>query len=630
MVLRKLAHIFLADFRVGGSLIVEFTMTDSQQLLKDYAATGLETAFRDLVTRYIDLVYSTACRLLDGDSHGAQDVAQTVFLDLALHARKLKSGTMLGGWLHRHTCFVAGKVVRGERRRQQRERHATQMNTLNATEARFADIAPLLDEIINELGDEDRRAILLRFYEKRDFRSVGEALGSSENAAQKRVSRALDQLHVILTRRGIALSVAALGAALAGEAVTAAPAGLSASVARLVLASAIGTSGVQFGVFRTIGIAKVTSGAAVVVAVATLLIAQHQSLARLREENQFLGQQVAQATTLLEENQRRSNLVVQASNTRPQLSELLRLRNEVGRLRQAAAERTATNENRVAATVNGKPIFASQVCENFDSMKPLIRRQFAAQPSVIPKKLGELWTNSLDSLIDRTLVVMDFDKRGLYIPDKVLEDAMAQDTGYNGDRERLRTRMIFGMMRQSHVSELSEPTQEEIAQYYDAHQQDFWTEDRANVSVIDLKKSQDADNSGVEETQRKEAVIIQTRIANGADFVSTVAVHEPKQGNITLRETCWYERSALRPELAKAAFSLQPGGVSDVVETSNDFFILRLLEKRPPEQQPLGEVTEKIQKNLLKQRREAAEKDWLDGLRNQAVIQRFSIPISFE
>jgi parvulin-like peptidyl-prolyl isomerase len=67
-----------------------------------------------------------------------------------------------------------------------------------------------------------------------------------------------------------------------------------------------------------------------------------------------------------------------------------------------------------------------------------------------------------------------------------------------------------------------------------------------------------------------------------------------------------------------------------VVETSNDFFILRLLEKRPAEQQPLGEVTDKIQKNLLKQRRESAEKDWLDGLRNQAAIQRFSTPISFE
>jgi RNA polymerase sigma factor (sigma-70 family) len=608
-------------------------MTDSQQLLNDYATTGSEIAFRDLVTRYIDLVYSTACRLLDGDSHGAQDVAQTVFLDLALHARKLTSATMLGGWLHRHTCFVAAKIIRGERRRQLREKQAAEMNTLNADEARFTDIAPVLDEIINELGDEDRKAILLRFYEKWDLRSIGEALGSSENAAQKRVSRSLEQLHMIITRRGIALSVAGLGAALAGEAVTAAPAGLSASVARSVLASAIGTSGVHIAVFRTIGITKVSLGGVsilAVIAVATLLMAQHQSQTRLREENQSLRQQVAQGTALFEENQRLSNLIVQASNATPQSSELLRLRNEVGRLRQATAERSATNENRIAATVNGKPIFESQVRENFDPMKPLIRRQFAGQPSVIPQKLGELWTNSLDSLIDRTLVVMDFEKRGLHIPDTVLEDAMAEDKGHEVDRERFRARMIFGMMRQNNIGDLSEPTQEQIAQYYDAHQQEFLVEERANVSVIDLKKSKHADSDGGEETQRKEAAIIRAQLANGADFVSTVGAHNPKQSNITLRETCWYERSALRPELGNAAFSLQPGEVSDVVETSNDFFIIRLLEKRPAEQQPLEEVTENIQKNLLKQRREAAEKEWLDGLRSQAVIQRFSIPIVFE
>ena len=78
-------------------------MTESRQLLAHYATTGSETAFRDLVTRYINLVYSTAFRLLDGDSHGAQDVAQTVFVDLAHQAARLTQDVLLGGWLHRHT-----------------------------------------------------------------------------------------------------------------------------------------------------------------------------------------------------------------------------------------------------------------------------------------------------------------------------------------------------------------------------------------------------------------------------------------------------------------------------------------------------------------------------------------------
>src|SRR4051812_31296677 len=97
-------------------------MTESRQLLLEYARTNSELAFRELVTRYVDLVYSSAVRLVDGDTHLAEDVAQTVFADLARVAKALSPQTMLGGWLHRHTCFVAAKMLRGERRRQARER----------------------------------------------------------------------------------------------------------------------------------------------------------------------------------------------------------------------------------------------------------------------------------------------------------------------------------------------------------------------------------------------------------------------------------------------------------------------------------------------------------------------------
>src|SRR3970040_2335326 len=97
-------------------------MTDGQQLLAQYAESGSETAFRELVTRYVDLVYSTAVRLVNGDTHLAEDVTQTVFTALARKARALSKDVMLGGWLHRHTCFVALNTMRSERRRHARER----------------------------------------------------------------------------------------------------------------------------------------------------------------------------------------------------------------------------------------------------------------------------------------------------------------------------------------------------------------------------------------------------------------------------------------------------------------------------------------------------------------------------
>src|ERR1035437_5694652 len=220
-------------------------MTDSQTLLAEYARSRSEPAFRELVSRYIDLVYSTAFRLVGGDAQSAQDVAQTVFVALAAKAGTLPEDVMLGGWLHQHTRFAAGKFMRTERRRQLRERQAAEMNAIeDHSESNLAQVAPVLDEAIGQLEAEDRTAILLRFFERRDFRSVGDALGSSEDAARKRVDRALEKLHVFLKQRGSTLSAVALGTALVTEAVTAAPAGLAGTTVRIALASSAATGGI--------------------------------------------------------------------------------------------------------------------------------------------------------------------------------------------------------------------------------------------------------------------------------------------------------------------------------------------------------------------------------------------------
>jgi len=92
-------------------------MTESQQLLAAYATHGSEEAFRELVRRYVHLVFSTALRLLEGDAHLAEDVTQEVFVRLSRRARALARESLLGGWLHRDTCFMASKAMRRERRR---------------------------------------------------------------------------------------------------------------------------------------------------------------------------------------------------------------------------------------------------------------------------------------------------------------------------------------------------------------------------------------------------------------------------------------------------------------------------------------------------------------------------------
>jgi len=311
-------------------------MTDSQQLLAEYARNGSEEAFRELVTRYLALVYSTAIRLVVGDAHLAEDVAQTVFVDLTRKARTLPGDVMLGGWLHRDTCFVAAKTMRGQRRRQFREREAMEMNILqDDSGASLRQVAPILDEAIDQLGSEDRTAILLRFFEQRDFRSVGEALGSNEDAARMRVNRALEKLHSLLTHRGVALSAVTLGTVLTAGAVHAAPAGLAVTISSVALAGAAAGTGTAFTLLNLMAKTKLLLGvAALVVAGATsALIVQHQSQARLQAENDSFRQEVARLKADSE-----SSLAGQSNQpaTLPgnPSDELLRLRGEVAAYRR--------------------------------------------------------------------------------------------------------------------------------------------------------------------------------------------------------------------------------------------------------------------------------------------------------
>src|SRR3954469_20462519 len=127
-------------------------MTDAQTLLVQYARSRSEHAFGELVSRCINLVYSSALRVVDGDRHLAEDVAQQVFADLAAKARALGSEVMLGGWLHRRTCYVAKSRMRKERRRRLREqRFVENSSMMDHSETNLAGLKAELDEVINEL-----------------------------------------------------------------------------------------------------------------------------------------------------------------------------------------------------------------------------------------------------------------------------------------------------------------------------------------------------------------------------------------------------------------------------------------------------------------------------------------------
>ena len=209
---------------------------DDHELLAEFARTESEAAFAALVGRYVNLVYSAALRFA-GNPHHAEEITQAVFIILARKAGKLSPRAVLSGWLYQTTRLTAANFMKGEIRRQHREQEAYMQSISTEPEAAaWQQLAPYLDEAMGRLGETDRNAIVLRFFENKTAREVGAALKLTEAAAHKRVNRGLEKLRKIFSKRGVTLSGAIIAGAVSANSVHAAPAALAKTISAVAVA----------------------------------------------------------------------------------------------------------------------------------------------------------------------------------------------------------------------------------------------------------------------------------------------------------------------------------------------------------------------------------------------------------
>ncbi len=204
------------------------------ELLRQYFRDGSQEAFTKLVSRHVDAIYSAALRQVRSPDL-ASEVAQTVFLDLARRPRGLHSDAHLLSWLYLVARRRSVDIVRKEARRIRWERQAAESAALTGPNDRWPRIEALLDAAVASLSEGDRQAILLRFFEKKDFGELAQALRLSEDAAKKRVARSIDRMRQFLARRGVTTTAALIAAEIGPNAIQGAPPGLTRAISDAIM-----------------------------------------------------------------------------------------------------------------------------------------------------------------------------------------------------------------------------------------------------------------------------------------------------------------------------------------------------------------------------------------------------------
>ncbi len=189
------------------------SVIDDHQLLSAYAE-GEEQAFETLVEKYFRMVYTVAARQT-GDSHLAEEIAQSVFLILSRKARGFSSRISVPGWLLRTTRFVSWDAIKMRRRREQKERKFA-MNLEEPVEIRPepSGMEGLLDEAIRSLAPDEQAGIFARFFDGKNFQEIAQMFAITEHAARKRTSRCLAKLQNFMQKRRTRVSLETLSSLL--------------------------------------------------------------------------------------------------------------------------------------------------------------------------------------------------------------------------------------------------------------------------------------------------------------------------------------------------------------------------------------------------------------------------------
>ncbi|HSI35156.1 MAG: sigma-70 family RNA polymerase sigma factor [Phycisphaerae bacterium] len=201
-------------------LAAECPPRDPRELLAEFARTGDQSPFEEIVRRYGAMVYNV-CYEVTGNRHDSEDATQAAFLSLAVQARSGQQILAIGPWLQQVSRRMSLDINRSRRRRKTREEKHSFAREDRMREsagngdgnghapdraAGWEELRHVIQEEIDQLPAKYRAPLLLHYYGGMSREEMAKELGCRTNTLGVRLHRAREMLGKRLTKRGVALS----------------------------------------------------------------------------------------------------------------------------------------------------------------------------------------------------------------------------------------------------------------------------------------------------------------------------------------------------------------------------------------------------------------------------------------
>ena len=295
-----------------------------------------------------------------------------------------------------------------------------------------------------------------------------------------------------------------------------------------------------------------------------------------------------------------------------------------------------------AAIVNDKVITVGDVMEFIQPAEQQLVGLYTG--SELEAKRQEAFTNGLATLIDRSLIVAEFTKQGGTIPERLVNDRVnefvydrfgndrakfltalsEQQITLEDWRQQVKERLIISILRRQEVGDRVKVSPRLIRETYDARTEQYRTDEKIRLSMIMLNKGATARDA---EVKRTEAEKILEQLKNGEDFAGIAKASSEGIKAAEGGDMGWNKPGDLRSELAAAVASLKPGEISGIVETDEEFYILKLEDHKDAGMVPFEEVRQSIDDELKQQEGERLYTAWTERLRRKYYVQVFDTEI---